>query len=168
MPELAYDHPCHDQKVVNQRSGKMEYVFVNLDAVYPDPKDPTVEYCFEELRAANRGWLQKDWAAQRRQEAQQQQRSPGAVPSKSAATSSPSAGALRNREANAVVTTFSQQLQLNDVDDENDENRPPDVNVKQSKIDRARKMRQEEKANATRQIKVREVKGETQTSKTPT
>jgi checkpoint serine/threonine-protein kinase len=39
---------------------------VNLEAVYPDPNDPSVEYCFEELRARHRGWLDRDWAAERR------------------------------------------------------------------------------------------------------
>jgi checkpoint serine/threonine-protein kinase len=34
---------------------------VNLQAVYPDYKNPNLEVCFEELRAASRGWLNKDW-----------------------------------------------------------------------------------------------------------
>lgn len=34
---------------------------MNLEAVYPDYKNPNIEICFEELRAANRGWLKKDW-----------------------------------------------------------------------------------------------------------
>lgn len=154
---------------MNQRTGKLEYVAVNLDAVYPDPKDPTVEVCFEELRAARRGWLQKDWRAQRGQSPEPSDQFPSPLTFKpAAAASSPSVKALQNcdnREVNAVVRTFSQQLKLNDVDEENDENRPPDANAKQQKIERARKMRRDEKANETRLIKVREAKTETQTSK---
>jgi checkpoint serine/threonine-protein kinase len=35
---------------------------VNLEAVYPDPEDPTSEMSLEELRATHRGWLQKKWS----------------------------------------------------------------------------------------------------------
>lgn len=35
---------------------------MDLDAVYPDRHDPTYEVSFEELRAAKRGWLHKDWS----------------------------------------------------------------------------------------------------------
>jgi len=35
---------------------------VNLEAVYPDYNDPSREICLEELRAAHRGWLAKDWS----------------------------------------------------------------------------------------------------------
>ncbi|MCJ1393976.1 hypothetical protein MMC18_006853 [Xylographa bjoerkii] len=49
------------QEVVNPRTGKVERVFVNLEAVYPNPNDPNEEYSFEELRAKQRGWLDKSW-----------------------------------------------------------------------------------------------------------
>ena len=45
---------------------------MNLEAVYPNENDQTEEYCFEELRAAHRGWLDRDWAAERAREAKQQ------------------------------------------------------------------------------------------------
>jgi Mad3/BUB1 homology region 2 len=32
-----------------------------VHAVYPNPNDVTEEYCFEELRAKHRGWLEKRW-----------------------------------------------------------------------------------------------------------
>ena len=47
--------------MVNPRTGKTERVFVNLDAVYPNPSDPNEEYSFEELRARHRGWFDRDW-----------------------------------------------------------------------------------------------------------
>ncbi|KAI9824883.1 MAG: hypothetical protein M1832_001488 [Thelocarpon impressellum] len=56
----------HQQQVVNPRTGKAERVFVKLDAVYPDARDPTVEMSFEELRAKQRGWLERDWSKERR------------------------------------------------------------------------------------------------------
>ncbi|WPH00073.1 Hypothetical protein R9X50_00289600 [Acrodontium crateriforme] len=49
------------QCVRNPRSGRMECVFVNLEAVYPNPgQRPSVEYCFEELRALHRRWRKPD------------------------------------------------------------------------------------------------------------
>ena len=47
---------------MNPRTGKVERVFVNLEAVYPNPNDPNEEYSFEELRAKRRGWLDKSWS----------------------------------------------------------------------------------------------------------
>lgn len=52
----------HVREAINPRTGRRERVFVNLEAVYPDYKNPNLEVCFEELRAARRGWLQKDWS----------------------------------------------------------------------------------------------------------
>lgn len=56
----------------NEKTGRLECVFVNLEAVYPVTGNLAVEYCFEELRARHRGWLDKDW----RKEQQQQQKKP--------------------------------------------------------------------------------------------
>ena len=52
------------QQIINPRTGKIERVFVNLEAVYPNPDDPNEEMSFEELRAKARGWLHKDWPAE--------------------------------------------------------------------------------------------------------
>ncbi|MCJ1413784.1 hypothetical protein MMC32_000109 [Xylographa parallela] len=49
------------QEAVNPRTGKVERVFVNLEAVYPNPNDSNEEYSFEELRAKHRGWLDRSW-----------------------------------------------------------------------------------------------------------
>ena len=51
----------HQQHTVNPRTGKAERVFANLAAVYPDGDDPSVEMSFEELRAQQRGWLDQSW-----------------------------------------------------------------------------------------------------------
>lgn len=39
---------------------------MNLEAVYPDYKNPSCEISFEELRAISRGWMQKDWSSQKK------------------------------------------------------------------------------------------------------
>ena len=49
------------QQVTNARTGKVERVFVDLRAVYPNDDDPYEELSFEEVRAHLRGWLDKDW-----------------------------------------------------------------------------------------------------------
>src|ERR1700709_602308 len=50
---------------VNERTGKPESVFVDLEAVYPDGAEHNgEEFCFEELRARHRGWLERDWSTQ--------------------------------------------------------------------------------------------------------
>ncbi|KAK4152422.1 Enolase, C-terminal TIM barrel domain-containing protein [Chaetomidium leptoderma] len=38
-----------------------ERVFVDLRAVYPTPDEPGTEFSFEEIWAANRGWLSHEW-----------------------------------------------------------------------------------------------------------
>lgn len=47
--------------MVNPVSGKKERIFVNLEAVYPDPEVPGSELGFEEVWAMNRGWLDHAW-----------------------------------------------------------------------------------------------------------
>lgn len=45
----------------NPTNGKKERVFVDLQAVYPSPEEPGTELSFEEIWAANRGWLNQSW-----------------------------------------------------------------------------------------------------------
>ncbi|KAL2270115.1 hypothetical protein VTJ83DRAFT_2299 [Remersonia thermophila] len=63
--QLAKSHiPIHHHKVqvtVNPTTGKRERVFVDLRVVYPTPDEPGTELSFEEVWAANRGWLSHDW-----------------------------------------------------------------------------------------------------------
>lgn len=61
------------QQVINPRTGKIERVFVKLEAVYPNPDNPNEEMSFEELRAKARGWLQRDWAAENKLKKQNEQ-----------------------------------------------------------------------------------------------
>ncbi|KAL2854494.1 Mad3/BUB1 homology region 1-domain-containing protein [Aspergillus pseudoustus] len=53
------------REAINPRTGRRERVFVDLDAVYPDYKNPNHEVSFEELRAIKRGWMDMDWGAQK-------------------------------------------------------------------------------------------------------
>ncbi|KAK4105286.1 hypothetical protein N658DRAFT_491744 [Parathielavia hyrcaniae] len=63
--QLSQSHiPIHHNKAqvtVNPANGKRERVFVNLRAIYPTPDEPGTELSFEEIWAANRGWLARDW-----------------------------------------------------------------------------------------------------------
>ena len=40
---------------------------MNLEAVYPNHNDPNEEMSFEESRAKSRGWLNRNWAAESKQ-----------------------------------------------------------------------------------------------------
>ncbi|KAI9769049.1 MAG: hypothetical protein M1839_003812 [Geoglossum umbratile] len=51
----------HQREQINPRTGKSERVFVNLEACYPNPNDPSTELSFEELRAIRRGWINQIW-----------------------------------------------------------------------------------------------------------
>jgi checkpoint serine/threonine-protein kinase len=49
---------------VNPNNGKKERVFVDLRRVYPTPEEPGTELSFEEIWAAERGWLDTSWEDQ--------------------------------------------------------------------------------------------------------
>lgn len=65
LSRIAESHiviaPSKHQVVVNSQSGKRERIFVNLEAIYPTPEEPGTELSFEELWAANQGWLGVCW-----------------------------------------------------------------------------------------------------------
>ena len=50
-----------NQVTVHPQTGKKEYIFVDLAAVYPTPDESGSELSFEEIMAANRGWLDRSW-----------------------------------------------------------------------------------------------------------
>lgn len=151
-------HPLRAElQSVNPKTGRTEHVFVNLEMVYPDASDPAAaEFCFEELRARHRGWLEHDWAAIRREEEARKQQ---VIEEAEAAERAKLEAKVRSKGAAAVLSQELQKLALND---ENDENAPPS----QEEIEKARlakQRRREERANRTRKIRVMEVRGETQT-----
>lgn len=54
-------HHSQFQVTVNPSNGRKERVFVDLRVVYPTPDVPGTELSFEEIWAANRGWLDREW-----------------------------------------------------------------------------------------------------------
>ncbi|KAF1816232.1 hypothetical protein P152DRAFT_388456 [Eremomyces bilateralis CBS 781.70] len=141
--ERHESNPWHEQQeTINPKTGRRECVFVNLEAVYPSQDDMSSEFCFEELRAKHRGWLDMDWSCQ---------------PSVREHESHPDE--LKEDMAERVVSELAEDLQ--EVLDVNDENAPPSPRELET-IKRAKKARREEKANRTRKIKVLEVHAATQ------
>ena len=150
------NHPVIDQSVVNPRTGKLECVAVNLEAVYPDPENPHVEFCFEELRAAKRGWLQQEW----KQAPSPKHASP--VQHRTPLQESPQKHNV-SRVDDFDVGLKSHAPQLVRLNDENDENCPPETRSPAVKHTPARQQRKGDD-NKTRKIRIRELKNETQTS----
>lgn len=157
MPRVA-NHPSLDQRVVNPRSGKLECVAVNLEAVYPDPQNPRIEFCFEELRAAKRGWLERDWRSPSAPTAQ----SP--VKARVPLTESPRKEINRPTDDFDVPSMRSHAPKTVPLNDENDENVAPSANSQATKTTSVRKSRVQDDDNKTRKIRVRELKNDTQTS----
>ncbi|KAF1834308.1 hypothetical protein BDW02DRAFT_621915 [Decorospora gaudefroyi] len=168
--ENVSSHPLRElQQAVNPRTGRLEVVFVDLEKVYPNPKDPmSEEYSFEELRAKHRGWMDYDWAAIRRKEQEQAKRAAEAATVAEHPKPKVAPLALRQEpEQPHKPKTVPLKGSIED-DMDNDENAPPS-RVEMEKAKAAKKARREERANRTRKIKVMEVKeirGETQTIQT--
>lgn len=166
------------QCVLNEKTGRLECVFVNLEAVYPEAGNLSVEFCFEELRAKHRGMLNKDWResktalkahtprndsfeilqdepAQQESSIDELQSQPPQQPGKS-----------KDRGFKIFEDTPLESLEMRPetqeqlsvktlaLNDENDENAPPS----KQEVDLAKKARREERANRTRKIKVMDVK----------
>lgn len=53
--------PSKNQVTVHPQTGKRERIFVNLSVIYPNPEEAGTELSFEEILAANRGWLDHSW-----------------------------------------------------------------------------------------------------------
>lgn len=122
----------------------MERVFVDLQAVYPNASDLHEEMSFEELRADSRGWLSMDWTAGYKEhslhdliasEGSQQVSSP--VP----------ASVIEDILSHPIQHARSELPKTDSQIDDDNETRT-----------------RETKAGRPKKIKIREVKGETQTS----
>lgn len=156
-------HPSHSQLLMNAGSGRTEGLFVNLEAVYPNPTDPTFEICFEELRAAGRGWLDRDWSAERQPSCDTNLI---LTPTQDMILTN-SGRSTEDKPGIKQVAHHSQRLiLLNDINGGNIENIPPeDLPLQCQKFEDAPKKRRVMGANRTRKIKIPRKKGETQTSK---
>lgn len=134
---------AEQQQVTVPQTGKVERRFVDLAAVYPNDDD-SVEMSFEELRAKSRGWLDRDWDAESRPSRALEAVFAPEAPLIDFDEQSMSESA-RESCGQAEAQSFSRpQLENTVVLDVEPE----------GKLDRPKKM------------KVREVKGETQTSMT--
>ncbi|KAL4922831.1 Mad3/BUB1 homology region 1-domain-containing protein [Aspergillus aurantiobrunneus] len=133
------------REAINPRTGRRERVFVDLDAVYPDYKNPNIEVSFEELRAIRRGWMDKDWRAQK----EPLKQFSGNV----AQTESGLIWQSGNAVDMNLPDQLHQKLTLKDTDD-HALNQP----IHSEKI-------QDMKSAKSRKLKVREVKAGTQTVK---
>ena len=152
---------------MNPKTGKTECVFVNLEAVYPNISDPmAAELSFEELRAKHRGWMEYDWVAIRKEEMKKSQAgAENRRHDKQSIMKEPKqrAGPVtdksrREGRVQALAAGIEENLVLND------ENTPPSQ-TEIEKVNLAKKIRREERANRTRKIKVMEVRGATQTGR---
>jgi checkpoint serine/threonine-protein kinase len=138
---------------LNPRTGKPESVFVDLEAVYPSGTEQGgEEFCFEELRARYRGWMDKDWAK-------------------------PKSNPVKVHPREDSEATCRLDLPIRDRDSQTEDELPdhqpmvPEarpvvrtVPLKDESVSE-KQARKEEKANRTRKIHVMEVRAETQTSK---
>ena len=131
--------------MTNPRTGKIERVFVNLEAVYPNPNDPSEEMSFEELRAKSRGWLEKDWVVER---------------SKEPASTAPTLEQEHIASPTTVVDEAGGDTQESQPCSDASQNIDGRIELKSSKD-----VSRESKSGRPKKMKVMEVKGETQTSK---
>lgn len=137
---------AEQQQTTNPKTGKVERVFVNLEAVYPNPNDPTEELSFEELRAKSRGWLDRNWTAEKRRARDQEPLiHEQAVDSLSLNTMEPEASTAELNKVDETSQNTTEQLI-----------EPPAA---------VEDVTQGTKARRNRRPKVMEVKSETQTSK---
>ena len=153
---------------MNPKTGKPECVFVDLEAVYPNISDPmAAEFSFEELRAKHRGWMEYDWAAIRKKEemkksqagAENRRHDKQSIMKEPKQRAGPVTDKSRREgRVQALAAGIEENLVLND------ENTPPSQ-TDIEKVNLAKKIRREERANRTRKIKVMEVRGATQTGR---
>ncbi|OJJ45422.1 hypothetical protein ASPZODRAFT_134075 [Penicilliopsis zonata CBS 506.65] len=140
QPKQIPEH--HVREAINPRSGRRERVFVDLEAVYPDRRNPNHEISFEELRAMNRGWMDMDWKAYK----QPLEQISGNVPSTRQGTGKHSDSSCENE----IPSQLIEGLVIDDTKARQHEQRFDQIDGKSGKA---------------RRLKVREVKEEPQTIK---
>ncbi len=128
------------QQVKNPKTGKIERVFVNLEAVYPNPDNPLEEMSFEELRALSRGWLHKDWTAESEQSsaaalqvATSEQSSPLAIDKPADALQAD--GSKQNQESQNSLEEFSGTSIVEDVTRGGRNGRPRKTKIMEVKVE---------------------------------
>lgn len=129
--------------MVNPKTGKAERVFVNLEAVYPNPNEPTLEFSFEELRAINRGWAGRDWRTR--------PASPVGTTLISSQPSPAQSAAAHEKQVDELGLQVHQHLVLDEENSSQLQDVGQQLEAKKAKSTKARR------------VKVREIKQEAQT-----
>ena len=127
---------------MNPKTGKPERVFVNLEAVYPNPADPSVEMSFDELRAKRRGWMDKVWG---------EDTSLKLVQTVSAIVQTPESESIATEEERKMSTDFQKKVVVEEETEPIQQQSPSQSQSQEGKPAKQKKMR------------LREVKQETQT-----
>ena len=117
---------------------------MNLEAVYPNENDRSEEMSFEELRAMSRGWVNRDWTAERKQKPAQ-------------ASRAREAGDRFSTAASTEETTASLRCARPKPENQGDSNTQLETTIA---VDIAGGGR----TGRPKKTKIMEVKGETQTS----
>lgn len=133
----------YPQQEAKSSTMQNERVFVDLDAVYPDSSDASLEMSFEELRARARGWLERDWAPQVKSPATQRSRQDLSPQSSSLLVTKPLSPAGAVIAENSRDTSSEYQI-------------PIETTI-------AVDLPREGKMTRPKKVKMKEVKGETQT-----
>lgn len=116
---------------------------MNLAAVYPDRDNPTFEMSLEELRAAKRGWTDKDWSLQKKNVLKEVSGNKCKQPVICAGK--------ENRTGQALATKLQEKLVI--------ENEVPPARERVEVME----VYQDVKEVKQKKLKIREIKGETQT-----
>ncbi|EAW06563.1 putative checkpoint protein kinase (SldA) [Aspergillus clavatus NRRL 1] len=135
----------HVREAVNPRTGRRERVFVNLEAVYPDHRNPSKEISFEELRAMHRGWMDKDWRSQKAPLKQ--------ISGNVACPEIQAENFIEQSLDHELPEQFNRKLTVKDADSQ------------EAQLATDLQGSYEGKSGKARKMKLREVKGETQTIK---
>jgi checkpoint serine/threonine-protein kinase len=171
------------QCVNNPKTGRLECVFVNLEAVYTQASGSKSEYSFEELRARHRGWTDRQWSREEKTVKGKSKAKPSAGTAldqrdeQTGSAEPPMKGFKIHLDENSAPkpkqrgfkifedesskpgpsTRSSPQNKVRTLalNDENDENAPP---AQPTEAEIRKKMRREERANRTRKIQVMDVK----------
>ena len=130
--------------MTNSRTGKVESVFVDLRAVYPNDDDPSEEMSFEEIRAQSRGWLNMSWTAENKE--------------------SPTHDVVASGSSQQTSDPPDVENVQHDIDTSMEHANDTSEKVKSASNNSQESTAQETKVGRPKKMKIMEVKGETQTS----
>lgn len=130
--------------MTNSKTGKVECVYVDLRAVYPNDDDPNEEMSFEEIRAQSRGWLNMDWTAEKKK--------------------SPSHDLIASENSQQTSSPLYVENVQHDIHPLMDHANDRSERVASASNNSTESTARETKVGRPKKMKIMEVKGETQTS----